>query len=108
MKLVGERIFPKLSIVEPRLAGKVIGMLIELDQAQLLVLANDSNACYRKIIQFANESSAALKAAQKKRDNELIEGYVKRAMDKYCINGYDIRLNHIIFMYYHEQKDTET
>ena len=55
MKLVGERIFPKLSIVEPRLAGKVIGMLIELDQAQLLVLANDSNACYKKIIQLANQ-----------------------------------------------------
>merc|ERR1719203_2783680 len=43
-RLIGERLFPKIQVVEPRLAGKITGMLLEMDNTELLVLLTEQRA----------------------------------------------------------------
>merc|ERR1719326_638325 len=61
-RLIGERLFPKIQVVEPRLAGKITGMLLEMDNTELLVLLSDQRALMNKI----NEALAVLKDHQQK------------------------------------------
>ena len=61
-RLIGERLFPKIQVVEPRLAGKITGMLLEMDNSELLDLLLDQGALIRKI----NEALAVLKDHQQK------------------------------------------
>merc|ERR1719295_1042862 len=48
-RLIGERLFPKIEVVEPRLAGKITGMLLEMDNGELLVLLEEQRALMDKI-----------------------------------------------------------
>eukprot|EP00484_Ammonia_sp_Unknown_P013072 CAMPEP_0197078960 /NCGR_PEP_ID=MMETSP1384-20130603/213384_1 /TAXON_ID=29189 /ORGANISM="Ammonia sp." /LENGTH=484 /DNA_ID=CAMNT_0042517829 /DNA_START=5 /DNA_END=1456 /DNA_ORIENTATION=- len=48
-RLIGERLFPKIHRVEPRLAGKIVGMLLEMDNTELLVLLSEERALMNKI-----------------------------------------------------------
>jgi len=56
-RMIGERLFPKIQAVEPRLAGKITGMLLEMDNTELLELLSDQRALMNKI----NEALAVLK-----------------------------------------------
>ena len=37
-QMLGEAIFPKISVIQPQLAGKITGMLLEMDNAELITL----------------------------------------------------------------------
>merc|ERR1712187_296907 len=48
-QMIGERIFPKIQHREPKRAGKITGMLLEMDNLELLHLLDDENALMNKI-----------------------------------------------------------
>lgn len=48
-QMIGERIFPKIQHREPKLAGKITGMLLEMDNMELLHLLEDEKALMSKI-----------------------------------------------------------
>jgi len=56
-QMIGERIFPLVQSFEPRLAGKITGMLLEMDNTELLHLIEDQEALMQKV----NEALAVLK-----------------------------------------------
>merc|ERR1719244_2199262 len=66
-RLIGERLFPKIQVVEPRLAGKITGMLLEMDNADLMALLAEQRALMNKI----NEVLAVLKAHQERLDRAV-------------------------------------
>lgn len=57
-QMIGERIFPLIQEREPKLAGKITGMLLEMDNTELLNLLDDSSALQNKI----QEAMAVLRA----------------------------------------------
>ena len=61
-RLLGEALFPKIQVVEPILAGKITGMLLEMDNTEILTLLSENNALRNKI----NEALAVLKDHQQK------------------------------------------
>ncbi|SVA62255.1 uncharacterized protein METZ01_LOCUS115109, partial [marine metagenome] len=61
-RLIGERLYPKIQVVEPRLAGKITGMLLGMDNTNLFVLLKDDKALMEKI----NEALTVLKDHQAK------------------------------------------
>ncbi len=63
-RLIGERLFPKIQVVEPRLAGKITGMLLDMNDNELLVLLSEQRALMNKI----NEALAVLKDHQQKQN----------------------------------------
>merc|ERR1739848_887346 len=48
-QMIGERIFPRIQAREPKLAGKITGMLLEMDNMELLHLLEDQQALTGKI-----------------------------------------------------------
>ncbi|KAK7206071.1 hypothetical protein BZA70DRAFT_123199 [Myxozyma melibiosi] len=48
-QLVGEALYPKIEAVQPQLAGKITGMLLEMEIPELLGLLNDDSALSVKI-----------------------------------------------------------
>jgi len=56
-QMIGERIFPLVQPIEPRLAGKITGMLLEMDNTELLHLVDSPDALKHKI----NEALQVLK-----------------------------------------------
>merc|ERR1719195_1819377 len=53
-QMIGEKIFPLVQAVEPRLAGKITGMLLEMDNTELLHLIESSSALMNKINEALN------------------------------------------------------
>ena len=47
--MIGERLYPLINVVQPNLAGKITGMLLEMDNSDLLVLLNAPDALNSKI-----------------------------------------------------------
>merc|ERR1719192_1376865 len=56
-QMIGEKIFPLIQPIEPRLAGKITGMLLEMDNTELLHLIDSQEALMSKI----NEALTVLK-----------------------------------------------
>ena len=50
-QLLGERLFPLIQAVEPTLAGKITGMLLEMDNGELLNLLESPDALNAKIME---------------------------------------------------------
>ncbi|GJD00801.1 polyadenylate-binding protein [Colletotrichum higginsianum] len=48
-QILGEVIFPKIQAIQPELAGKITGMLLEMDNAELVNLIEDESALKAKV-----------------------------------------------------------
>jgi len=48
-QIIGERIFPLIQIREPTLSGKITGMLLEMDNMELLHLLEDEESLIEKV-----------------------------------------------------------
>jgi polyadenylate-binding protein len=47
--MLGEALYPKIHEQQPELAGKITGMLLEMDNAELVNLITDDNALRNKV-----------------------------------------------------------
>jgi polyadenylate-binding protein len=47
--MLGERLYPKIAALQPQLASKITGMLLEMDVSELLHLLDDKDALGSKI-----------------------------------------------------------
>merc|ERR1712130_401539 len=61
-QMLGERLFPLIARMYPDLAGKITGMLLEIDNADLLHMLEDHNSLKSKV----EEAVAVLQAHQGK------------------------------------------
>ncbi|KAG0243762.1 hypothetical protein B0O80DRAFT_481682 [Mortierella sp. GBAus27b] len=57
-QMVGEHLYPKIAALQPDFAGKITGMLLEMDNGELLHLLEDNDALDAKV----EEAIAVLKA----------------------------------------------
>ncbi|KAF3903973.1 Nucleolin [Arthrobotrys entomopaga] len=48
-QVLGEALYPRIHAINPQLAGKITGMLLEMDNAELLNLINDDAALRNKV-----------------------------------------------------------
>ncbi|PSS13063.1 hypothetical protein M430DRAFT_264396 [Amorphotheca resinae ATCC 22711] len=48
-QLLGEALFPKIQVMQPELAGKITGMLLEMDNSELVNLIEDESALRAKV-----------------------------------------------------------
>jgi len=61
-QMLGERLFPLIQRMYPDLAGKITGMLLEIDNAELLHMLEDHSSLKSKV----DEAVAVLQAHQGK------------------------------------------
>jgi polyadenylate-binding protein len=47
--MLGEALYPKIQAQQPELAGKITGMLLEMDNAELIGLVDDDAALRNKV-----------------------------------------------------------
>ena len=60
-QMMGEELYPLIERTEPKLAGKITGMLLELDNAEILMLL----ICKEKLEQKVSEALRILEEHQK-------------------------------------------
>jgi len=48
-QLLGEALFPKIQVLQPELAGKITGMLLEMENQELVNLIEDDSALRAKV-----------------------------------------------------------
>lgn len=53
-QLLGEALFPKIQVMQPELAGKITGMLLEMDNVELVNLIEDDAALRSKVDEALN------------------------------------------------------
>ncbi|KAL8730318.1 MAG: hypothetical protein Q9181_004705 [Wetmoreana brouardii] len=65
-QLLGEALYPKIQNMEPQLAGKITGMLLEMDNSELIQLIEDTDKLREKV----NEALAVFNDYVKTQGNE--------------------------------------
>jgi polyadenylate-binding protein len=53
-QMLGEALYPKIHEMQPELAGKITGMLLEMDNAELINLTADESALRAKVDEAMN------------------------------------------------------
>jgi len=48
-QILGERLFPLVQALQPELAGKITGMLLEMDNSEVLLLLDNQEALEAKV-----------------------------------------------------------
>jgi polyadenylate-binding protein len=48
-QMIGEKLFPAISRYQPELAGKITGMMLEMDNSELLMLLESEQALRGKV-----------------------------------------------------------
>ncbi|KAL6036536.1 hypothetical protein STEG23_018970 [Scotinomys teguina] len=64
--LLGERLFPLIQAMHPTLAGKITGMLLEIDNSELLHMLESPESLRSKV----DKAVAVLQAHQAKEDTQ--------------------------------------
>lgn len=65
-QMIGERLFPLVQVQQPKLAGKITGMLLEMDNGELIHLLESRTALSEKIM----EAVTVLKRAEHQQQEE--------------------------------------
>jgi len=73
-QMLGERLFPMIQCMYPELAGKITGMLLEIDNSELLHMLEHQESLKAKV----EEAVAVLQAHQAKQAAAPIPGAVKK------------------------------
>jgi len=68
-QMLGERLFPMIHIMYPDLAGKITGMLLEIDNSELLHMLESRESLKAKV----EEAVAVLQAHQAKEQSSIKE-----------------------------------
>ena len=63
-QMLGERLYPQIASQEPAAAGKITGMLLEMDNAELLLLLQEPVSLNEKI----SEAMKVLEEHQRQQD----------------------------------------
>ena len=61
-QMLGEKLYPIIQAAQPELAGKITGMLLEMENSEILHMLEDSTSLNSKV----NEAVAVLQAHQQK------------------------------------------
>jgi len=69
-QLLGEALFPKIQIMQPELAGKITGMLLEMEDQELLNLCDDEPALRAKVDEALNVYDEYVKNQEKESGNQ--------------------------------------
>jgi polyadenylate-binding protein len=69
-QLLGEALYPKIAAQQPELAGKITGMLLEMDNQELVNLTNDDEALKAKV----DEAISVYDEYLKNKSNETEDG----------------------------------
>merc|ERR1711937_59314 len=48
-QMIGEKLFPAISRIQPELAGKITGMMLEMDNSELLILLESEQQLRNKV-----------------------------------------------------------
>lgn len=75
-QLLGEALFPKIQSMQPELAGKITGMLLEMDDAELVNLIEDADGLRNKVDEAMNVYDEYVK------NNKGVEGEGEAAADE--------------------------
>merc|ERR1711966_97766 len=62
-QMIGEHLFPKIKELQPQLAGKITGMLLEMDNGELLHLLESRVALEQKVaeaVQVLDQASTGM------------------------------------------------
>ena len=68
-QILGERLFAQIHVTHPDLAGKITGMLLEIENAELLHMLESSEALHAKV----DEAVSVLRAHQAREVQSQVE-----------------------------------
>ncbi|ETN42053.1 uncharacterized protein HMPREF1541_03992 [Cyphellophora europaea CBS 101466] len=73
-QMLGEAIYPKIQAIQPELAGKITGMLLEMDNSELVSLVDDDAALRNKVDEALAVYDDYMKSRSKDGANGTAEG----------------------------------